>query len=83
MTPSTPADSSRTAITAPDAPAAVGPYSHGVANGGLLYCSGALPLTPDGSRMTDESVAAETTNAWRTSRRSVARPGPSWPRRCG
>jgi 2-iminobutanoate/2-iminopropanoate deaminase len=58
MTPSS--DSPRTTITAPDAPAAIGPYSHAVAHDGLLFCSGALPLDPDSGKMADESVAAET-----------------------
>jgi 2-iminobutanoate/2-iminopropanoate deaminase len=61
MTPSNPADASRISITAPDAPAAIGPYSHAISYGGLLFCSGALPLDPDSGRMADESVAAETT----------------------
>jgi 2-iminobutanoate/2-iminopropanoate deaminase len=60
MTPS-PADASRTAITAPDAPAAIGPYSHAVSYDGLLFCSGALPLDPDSDRMVEDSVGAETT----------------------
>jgi 2-iminobutanoate/2-iminopropanoate deaminase len=60
MTPSNQADASRTAITAPDAPAAIGPYSHAVAYDRLLFCSGSLPLDPDSNRMADESVAAET-----------------------
>jgi 2-iminobutanoate/2-iminopropanoate deaminase len=36
----------RESITAPDAPAAVGPYVHGVRFGGLLFCSGQIPLDP-------------------------------------
>ena len=28
------------------APAAVGPYSHGVVSNGLLFCSGQIPLDP-------------------------------------
>ena len=60
MTPS-PADASRTAITAPDAPAPIGPYSPAVSYDGLLFCSGALPLDPDSDRMVEDSVGAETT----------------------
>ena len=37
----------REAITALEAPAAVGPYSHAVRAGGLLFCSGQIPLDPD------------------------------------
>lgn len=36
----------RWAVTAPDAPAAIGPYSHAVRIGGLLFCSGQIPLDP-------------------------------------
>jgi 2-iminobutanoate/2-iminopropanoate deaminase len=36
----------REAITTPDAPAAIGPYVHAVATGGLLFCSGQIPLDP-------------------------------------
>jgi 2-iminobutanoate/2-iminopropanoate deaminase len=36
----------RESITAPDAPAAVGPYVHGVRTGSLLFCSGQIPLDP-------------------------------------
>lgn len=39
-----PAD--RRVVNAPAAPAAVGPYSHAVASGGLLFCSGQIPLDP-------------------------------------
>jgi len=38
--------SSRQPISAPDAPPAVGPYSHAVRCGELLFCSGQLPLDP-------------------------------------
>jgi 2-iminobutanoate/2-iminopropanoate deaminase len=33
-------------VDADGAPAAIGPYSHGVLAGGLLYCSGQTPLDP-------------------------------------
>lgn len=36
----------RHAITAPDAPDAVGPYVHAVAAGGLVFVSGQIPLDP-------------------------------------
>jgi 2-iminobutanoate/2-iminopropanoate deaminase len=36
----------REPITAPDAPAAIGPYVHAIAAGGLLFCSGQIPLDP-------------------------------------
>jgi len=36
----------REVITALEAPAAIGPYSHAVRAGGLLFCSGQIPLDP-------------------------------------
>ena len=36
----------RESITAPNAPEAIGPYVHAVATGGLLFCSGQIPLDP-------------------------------------
>lgn len=38
--------SSRLVVNAPDAPAAVGPYSHAVQAGDLLFCSGQVALDP-------------------------------------
>ncbi len=34
----------RESVTAPNAPAAVGPYVHAVRTGNLLFCSGQIPL---------------------------------------
>src|SRR5205823_14646606 len=44
----------RESINAPGAPEAVGPYVHAVKAGGLLFCSGQIPLDPK----TGEIVAA-------------------------
>jgi 2-iminobutanoate/2-iminopropanoate deaminase len=33
-------------VTASGAPAAIGPYVHAIASGGLLFCSGQIPLDP-------------------------------------
>jgi 2-iminobutanoate/2-iminopropanoate deaminase len=52
--------SERTSIAAPDAPAAIGPYSHAVRHGPVLYCSGALPIDPGSGAVLDDSPAAET-----------------------
>ncbi len=37
------------AVTTPDAPAAIGPYSQAVKVGHLVFTSGQIPLRPDGS----------------------------------
>ena len=38
--------STRETVSAPAAPAAIGPYSHAVRAGELLFCSGQIPLDP-------------------------------------
>ena len=47
----------RQAITAPDAPAAVGPYAHAVRAGDLLFCSGQIPLDPRTGELVAGTVA--------------------------
>jgi 2-iminobutanoate/2-iminopropanoate deaminase len=47
----------REAVTAPDAPAAIGPYVHAVAAGGLLFCSGQIPLDPRTGDIVGSSAA--------------------------
>ena len=41
----------RAPVTAIGAPAAIGPYSHAVSSGGLLFCSGQTPLDPDSGEL--------------------------------
>src|SRR3954451_21452170 len=38
-------------VTAQGAPEAIGPYSHAVQAGGLLFCSGQIPLDPDSGEL--------------------------------
>ena len=42
---------SRQVVTAPDAPGAVGPYSHAVRTGDLLFCSGQVALDPSSGEL--------------------------------
>jgi 2-iminobutanoate/2-iminopropanoate deaminase len=44
----------REVVTALGAPAAIGPYSHAVKAGGLLFCSGQLPLDPESGELVGE-----------------------------
>ncbi len=44
----------REPVITPEAPAAIGPYSHAVRAGSLLFCSGQIPLDP----VTGEIVGA-------------------------
>jgi len=49
----------REVVTALGAPAAVGPYSHAVRAGGLLFCSGQIPLHPETGELTGVSAAEQ------------------------
>lgn len=49
----------RRPVTADAAPAAVGPYSHAVAAGGLLFCSGQIPLDPATGELVDGGAGAQ------------------------
>jgi 2-iminobutanoate/2-iminopropanoate deaminase len=49
--------SHRQPVTAPDAPAPAGPYSHAVRSGGLLFCSGQVPLDPATGALVEGSIA--------------------------
>jgi 2-iminobutanoate/2-iminopropanoate deaminase len=51
---------SRTTITAPGAPAAIGPYSHAVAVGDLLFCSGQTPIDPATGELIEGDIAQQT-----------------------
>ncbi len=53
--------SDRKTIDAESAPEAIGPYNHAVASGGLLFCSGQVPLDPDSGEIVGESAAEQTT----------------------
>ena len=47
----------REIVTPLGAPAALGPYSHAVRAGGLLFCSGQLPLDPESETLVGEEVS--------------------------
>jgi 2-iminobutanoate/2-iminopropanoate deaminase len=49
----------RQAIDAPGAPAAIGPYSHAVRSGSLLFCSGQIPLDPVTGEIVGETPAEQ------------------------
>jgi len=49
----------REAVTAAGAPNAVGPYSHAVRAGGLLFCSGQIPLDPDSGELVGKAPAEQ------------------------
>lgn len=48
------------AVSSPDAPKAIGPYSQAVRAGQLLFLSGQVPLDPATGLMVDGDIAAQT-----------------------
>ena len=49
----------RQSVNAPNAPEAVGPYVHAVRAGGLLFCSGQIPLDPTSGEIVGTTPAEQ------------------------
>jgi 2-iminobutanoate/2-iminopropanoate deaminase len=49
----------RQIVQAAGAPAAIGPYSHAVRAGELLFCSGQIPLDPDTGELVGATAAEQ------------------------
>lgn len=47
-------------ITAPAAPAAIGPYSHAVHAGQFVFCSGQIPLDPQTGKLVADDIETQT-----------------------
>ena len=47
-------------VDAPGAPKAVGPYSHAMGVGDLIFCSGQIPLDPSTGMMVNGGIEAQT-----------------------
>jgi 2-iminobutanoate/2-iminopropanoate deaminase len=50
----------RQAITAPDAPRAIGPYSPAIRAGNLLFLSGQIPIDPASGAIVDGDITVQT-----------------------
>jgi 2-iminobutanoate/2-iminopropanoate deaminase len=50
----------REPVTAQNAPAAIGPYVHAIRAGGLLFCSGQIPLDPKTGDLVDGDAGEQT-----------------------
>ena len=50
-------------VVAPNAPAAIGPYSHAIRVGDLLFCSGQTPLDPETMTLVEGEVGEQTAQA--------------------
>jgi 2-iminobutanoate/2-iminopropanoate deaminase len=55
----------RQAVSAPNAPKAIGPYSPGIRSGNLLFLSGQIPIDPATSNLVDGDIAAQTEQVMR------------------
>jgi 2-iminobutanoate/2-iminopropanoate deaminase len=51
--------SEREIVQAAGAPAAIGPYSHAVRAGGLLFCSGQIPLDAETGELVGDTAAEQ------------------------
>jgi 2-iminobutanoate/2-iminopropanoate deaminase len=49
-----------TAITSPDAPPAIGPYSQGISTGYLVFLSGQIPLVRDTGKFVEGLIKEQT-----------------------
>src|SRR5687767_13961729 len=67
----------RTTIDAAAAPAAIGPYSHAVAAGGLLFCSGQIPLDPASGELVGKTAQEQATQCLRNLEAVCAEAGTS------
>ena len=47
-------------IATDDAPQAIGPYSQAISSGGLVFCSGQIPLDPASGELVEGSIADQT-----------------------
>ena len=55
----------RRAVSSPDAPAAIGPYSAAIRTGNLLFLSGQIPLNPTDGTLIGGDITAQTEQVFR------------------
>ena len=65
----------REPVTAMNAPAAVGPYSHAVRTGGLLFCSGQIPLDPETGELVGATAGEQATQCMENLKAVIAAAG--------
>lgn len=66
------------AISAPDAPGAIGPYSPAIRAGNLLFLSGQIPIDPRTGQLVDGDVALQTEQVMRNIGALLAAAGASF-----
>ena len=65
----------REAISSPDAPGAIGPYSPAIKAGNLLFLSGQIPLDPKTGSLVEGGIAAQTGQVMRNIMMPLPLPG--------
>ncbi len=50
-------------LNIPGAPEAIGPYSHAVQFGDLIFCSGQTPINPETGDLVGDEIQTQTTQA--------------------
>lgn len=65
-------------VTAPDAPAAIGPYSHAVMHNGLLLTSGQIGADPVTGQMAGPDAASQTRQCMRNLDAVLRAAGAGW-----
>jgi 2-iminobutanoate/2-iminopropanoate deaminase len=68
----------RKIIQTPAAPAAVGPYSQGVASGDLLCTAGQVPIDPATGKLAPGDIAAQTHQVMKNLAAVLAAAGAGW-----
>ena len=68
----------REAVSSPQAPPAIGPYSQAIRVGGFLFVSGQIPLDPATGTMVDGDLAAQTHRVFKNLSAILAAAGASF-----
>ena len=69
---------SRTVLTAPAAPAAIGPYSQAICAGGFLFASGQIPLDPGTGQLVPGGIVEQTRQVFANLQAILEAGGVSW-----
>src|SRR3981189_796315 len=69
---------SKQAISSPDAPKAIGPYSPAVRAGQLLFVSGQVPIDPATGQMIDGDIGSQTRRVFENIGALLTAPGRSF-----
>jgi 2-iminobutanoate/2-iminopropanoate deaminase len=68
----------REAVSSPQAPPAIGPYSQAIRVGSLLFVSGQIPLDPETGKMVDGDLGAQTHRVFKNLAAILAAAGASF-----